>query len=199
MRLFLTPAWGRWRCDGCGSVLGISVRRRVLATIPWVGILFVLIGVLRITRLGYAIAIPMLLAAGILNYFLFDRPVLHERTGFRCRRCGYDLQGQVEGRCPECGTEFELAELAAHRASGRRKLPAVSRARTWIALAVALILGLFLATVVVIHFRGVRTRVPRRRPIAAPQSAPASQPATDEPATTAPAGSGGAATRPEEP
>ncbi len=27
-----------------------------------------------------------------------------------CRRCGYDLRGQIELRCPECGTSFERAE-----------------------------------------------------------------------------------------
>ena len=24
-----------------------------------------------------------------------------------CRRCGYNLKGLTEARCPECGTEFE--------------------------------------------------------------------------------------------
>ena len=25
----------------------------------------------------------------------------------RCARCGYDLQGLTEPRCPECGTPFD--------------------------------------------------------------------------------------------
>jgi len=29
----------------------------------------------------------------------------------RCRKCGYDLRGQRELRCPECGTEFDEAIL----------------------------------------------------------------------------------------
>jgi len=28
-----------------------------------------------------------------------------------CRRCGYNLTGNVSGRCPECGTEIDLASL----------------------------------------------------------------------------------------
>ena len=24
-----------------------------------------------------------------------------------CQKCGYDLTGNVSGRCPECGTELE--------------------------------------------------------------------------------------------
>jgi uncharacterized RDD family membrane protein YckC len=31
------------------------------------------------------------------------RRVFDDR-GFRCQRCGYDLTGNVSGRCPECGT-----------------------------------------------------------------------------------------------
>jgi hypothetical protein len=29
----------------------------------------------------------------------------------KCRKCGYDLRGQREPRCPECGTEFDEAIL----------------------------------------------------------------------------------------
>jgi len=29
-----------------------------------------------------------------------------------CRRCGYDLRGQRECRCPECGEQFTLSDLA---------------------------------------------------------------------------------------
>jgi hypothetical protein len=28
-----------------------------------------------------------------------------------CIKCGYDLRGQIEPRCPECGTEFDAALL----------------------------------------------------------------------------------------
>jgi rubrerythrin len=33
------------------------------------------------------------------------------RLGHRiCIECGYDLRGQVEHRCPECGTQFDLTK-----------------------------------------------------------------------------------------
>lgn len=31
----------------------------------------------------------------------------------RCRKCGYDLRGLHEARCPECGTQYTLDELVA--------------------------------------------------------------------------------------
>ena len=115
MRLFMTSIWGRWQCSSCGSVLGIDVRRRLLAMIPYLLLLVVLMKFLNLPGYGLAVALPVVIGAGLLNFFFFDRPVVHERTGFRCRTCGYDLRGQKEGRCPECGADFELEALAAHK------------------------------------------------------------------------------------
>jgi hypothetical protein len=39
-----------------------------------------------------------------------------------CVRCGYDLRGQVEARCPECGEVFDSALLEpAPKATGERE------------------------------------------------------------------------------
>lgn len=35
-----------------------------------------------------------------------------------CPRCGYDLRGLREARCPECGTEYTLDELLVRRETG---------------------------------------------------------------------------------
>jgi hypothetical protein len=37
--------------------------------------------------------------------WLWYRGHARYRSGY-CRRCGYDLTGNVSGRCPECGTEI---------------------------------------------------------------------------------------------
>ena len=171
IRLFVTPAWGRWRCGSCGSLLGIDVRRRLLATIPWVGILFFLIFVVRITSLGLVIAVPMIIAAGILNFFLFDRAVVRDRTGFRCRECGYDLQGQVEARCPECGAEFDLAELAAHQADGSEYRPVASWSKFRLALTIVVGVAVLLLTVGVMYLRSARVQTARQQAIATQQTA----------------------------
>lgn len=36
--------------------------------------------------------------------------MLIERRAFSYKKCGYDLRGQVEHRCPECGTPFDPGE-----------------------------------------------------------------------------------------
>jgi hypothetical protein len=173
IRLFFKSLWSRWRCEGCGSLLGVDVRRRWLATIPWAVVLFLLLGVLRVTNLGYAIAVPMIIAVGMLNYFLFDRAVVHERAGFRCRQCGYDLQGQVESRCPECGSEFDSSELAAYVARGPQVLSGVPRQRFELvfmviasAVTLALIGGL-------LYTRAARLPAIGARPPAPPVTIPA--------------------------
>lgn len=200
IRLFLTAAWGRWRCSGCGALLGIDVRRRLLATIPWVGILFFLMFVARITSLGYAIAVPMLLAAGMLNYFLFDRAVVHERTGFRCRGCGYDLQGQVEPRCPECGSEFDLTELATHKAGGPKAPPATPWYRSALAVTLVMSIALILTIAGIIHLKVVRTRAARRQATLTQQTAKTvDSTITGEQSTTAPVREEDAAAEPKPP
>jgi uncharacterized paraquat-inducible protein A len=44
-------------------------------------------------------------------YIRFLRQYLQDHGVAVCLRCGYDLRGQTEPRCPECGTEFKPALL----------------------------------------------------------------------------------------
>ncbi len=49
------------------------------------------------------------------------RPVASKRRHPLCAECGYDLVGTVEAdrrTCPECGVEFELADLVHERLPG---------------------------------------------------------------------------------
>jgi len=188
VRLFFTTVWGRWRCSGCGSLLGIDVRRRLLAMIPWIGILIILVGVLRITSLDYAIALPTLLGAAIVNFFLFDRAVVHERTGYRCRQCGYDLQGQVEPRCPECGSEYDPSELEAFKAGGPKKASSVTWYRSWLVLTIVMSIALLLTLGGVLHLKARRTAA-KTQPAVGSQPVARSIAGTvvDGQATTAPA------------
>jgi hypothetical protein len=175
----LRPAWSRWRCKGCGSLLGISWRRRLLASIPWMVILILLLGVLEIARWGYALAIPTLAVLGLANYLLFERVVVVEPRGFRCRGCGYDLQGQVEPRCPECGRQLdpdEAARLARWQPDDQAPRRAVHRWRTWLWIVVAGILtAALLAGVLLTRYS------PRRPPPSTPQSGTGVGTTTTEP------------------
>lgn len=51
--------------------------------------------------------------------------LLRATSGLHCARCGYNLQGNVSGICPECGTAVERrrqtgAPSTGHRESGKR-------------------------------------------------------------------------------
>lgn len=57
------------------------------------------------SRLAWDIAIPLwipFIACAVPTGLLWWRDRRRRRPGF-CERCGYDLTGNVSGRCPECG------------------------------------------------------------------------------------------------
>jgi len=54
--------------------------------------------------LGVPLWMPFLLV-GVATGMLWRRD-RHRRTPGHCARCGYDLTGNVSGRCPECGVEI---------------------------------------------------------------------------------------------
>ncbi len=69
--------------------------------------------------------------AGVLFFVLLDRAVVLERTGFRCRRCGYDLQGQERELCPKCGAAFSASDLADYKTGDVESRPR-RRAMGWV-------------------------------------------------------------------
>ncbi len=113
--MFRTTWWGNWRCDGCGSVLGISDWRRILPVVFFLAALFLATRVVRIpSNWEPPFAAIALFVVFVVHFRFCGQARVIERRGFRCLGCGYDLRGQVQGRCPECGDEFNLAELQAH-------------------------------------------------------------------------------------
>jgi hypothetical protein len=52
------------------------------------------------------------------------RSQLIERGTPICLECGYDLRGQIESRCPECGTAFDSSLLQPRSAHQREQPPA---------------------------------------------------------------------------
>lgn len=55
----------------------------------------------------------------------------------RCRRCDYDLRGQIEPRCPECGTPF--SEATVRRGQRRRRPWRIATGWLFVSLAAVLI------------------------------------------------------------
>ncbi len=162
-RTFFTSAWGSWRCSGCESLLAIDVRRRLLAIALAVAVLF---AVTRVVRVPPSLDLPFVLFVmfGVMTpYFLFlERIRVLERRGFRCRECGYDLQGQLDPRCPECGLEFSEAETPRIERAGLAcdsRRPAHRRRHAWAITAV--VVGVFLATVAGVGLLAYTTSVRR--------------------------------------
>jgi hypothetical protein len=161
MRTFLRPAWSRWRCEGCGSLLGISLTWRLLATVPWIALILFMLLVVDIMSLGFAVGLSVLITVGMANYMLLDRIIVVERCGFRCRGCGYDLRGQVAPACPECGRALDQEEIESmKRASAdaddarRARRSGVGR---WVTVSIVILLGLavFVQGLLVFRARGV--------------------------------------------
>lgn len=61
-----------------------------------------------------------------LLFLRFLRQTRRDRSGF-CDKCGYNLTGLTEPRCPECGKEFDHAGLAPQPSIANRPLAIGSR------------------------------------------------------------------------
>lgn len=92
----------RRRCDACFAVLTlIVVLALAAALIPFD------------EALGY-IALTVASLVGSAGILVVLARICHEpRKGpdVPCPKCGYDLRGQHECRCPECGERFTVGEL----------------------------------------------------------------------------------------
>ena len=131
--LMLDDAEERRRVNALGSQ---ALMRRGKT---WVGILGYILGVLIVSGLltglifdspqrvcgvparqisiVLAIVMPMaLIPIALIHYRrwmrVFLRHYLNEHGIPVCRNCGYDLRGQVDPRCPECGADSGLTNAA---------------------------------------------------------------------------------------
>lgn len=140
-----------WSCRGCGSRLRMNKSRRYLALVPFGGI--VVVAATFLSRAGWTdfAVIPVAVVVWLPCFLFFDRAIVLERRGFWCQDCGYDLRGQVDPHCPECGRDFDSTETA------QMKLPdpttAVkrhTRKRGYVRLVLAIVLVLALAASVIL-------------------------------------------------
>ena len=138
-RSFRTTAWGSFRCKACGSVLGISFPRRMIAVGIWTGVLLLSMGVLRLSAWGPLWSYSAMGVMFVAIFYLCEKIVLLDRRAFTCKRCGYDLRGLIETRCPECGTDFDPAER--ERIVARMASPAPKPRYRWIVPFVVVLLA----------------------------------------------------------
>ena len=130
----------------------------MLSLIPWFVIAFFLVWVIHVERYGPYVMGAVFILTFLMVLYLFERVVLIERRVFSCRQCGYDLQGLVDPRCPECGTPFDPTEKA--RIHARIGAPVPKLKRRWLVVILIVILAILL-------FAGFWTRLtsrPKTRP-----------------------------------
>ncbi len=177
----MSPMWAKWRCAGCASLLGIDTRRRLLAIFVWVPAVAGTLVLANRSGLGYPVSLPTLVVLGALIFRLIERAVVLERCGFRCRQCGYDLRGQGDPYCPECGRGFDAAEVAQMSSSDPAGVaqPAKRTGRRSSFILLALIIIVVVTQVIL----GI---VVHRRKTAAPAVVPTQQSAPAAPSSPAP-------------
>ncbi|MBU0717492.1 MAG: hypothetical protein KJ749_04520 [Planctomycetes bacterium] len=167
----LRPIWSQWRCTMCGSLLEINTTRRLLMLIPFAAVL--LLSISLASAIGvhttWVLAFVTLLA---LIPIVLQPPRVIERCGFRCKTCGYDLQGQVVPRCPECGRELDpggcqILGTGAYPAPTNRR---PSRLGTILLLIVIVVLGWSVAVVLYKTTRFTPKPAPASQPGAPPAS-----------------------------
>lgn len=98
--------------------LAQSIKRNLILMIPYVGAIGGAITMMKGQRWGDRWAGTMV----IWNKYAFREPF--SPGGRYCRGCGYDLTGNVSGRCPECGLDIPTpaAPPLAAPATGREGL-----------------------------------------------------------------------------
>lgn len=165
----LRPAWSQWTCRQCGSLLGISLLRRLLAAAIFIPVVVLTLRFTMAARSLYALGLVIVILGWIPLAMLIERPRVIARGGFRCRGCGYDLRGQVTPRCPECGRELDEAERELLATGAIPSWPA-RRPERWrrVALLMLILVGLLVAGLFV-----ATPRTPRRVVLPATQTAPA--------------------------
>jgi hypothetical protein len=149
----------------CGSVLAINAKRRFLAVVVCLGCFAVLAFVVQLQRYGLGVLLGAYLLSLWPIFYLLDGVVLIERRSFRCRSCGYQLEGLTVPRCPECGAGFDPSEKPRILERVGKPLP-----RSWHRWLVVLLVLLLLATIaanIVTHFRAAAgpRPTPAQRPV----------------------------------
>ncbi|HPD31202.1 MAG TPA: RDD family protein [Phycisphaerae bacterium] len=87
---------------------GQSFKRNLILAVPYLGLLGLIVGCITMLRgrrwgEGWAGTEVVWLKHATREPFA--------PAGRYCRVCGYDLTGNISGRCPECGTEIRDREL----------------------------------------------------------------------------------------
>lgn len=117
---------GSWALFCCAFITICYFGWRTLLSIWPLNLVNPFLGVLLCYGLSSAVSTLILRVWGHKSFPVFIRKELRRRGIPVCMECGYNLQGQVEPRCPECGEPFDLkllVESGARVAAPSAELP----------------------------------------------------------------------------
>jgi hypothetical protein len=140
----------------------------MLAVGIWACVLAALILTVRAHTWGTPAYLGVMLITLLPIVYACERITLVERRAFTCRRCGYDLHGLPEPRCPECGSAFDPSER--ERVQARIDSPPPRSRYRWIATVLLVLLGLSMLVGLILTYRAAPTPgpVPTPRPTSVP-------------------------------
>jgi len=98
--LIMPPLYPAFACEGVLTDLGMITPGQVGGWVP-----LLVVGILSWVFFGAV--------AGAI-YHTVRRRSLARRFPDHCLKCGYNLRGLPEPRCPECGTPFDPSRLKKH-------------------------------------------------------------------------------------
>jgi hypothetical protein len=119
IRSFLVMMFAPWRLPGMPYVPGWSRTLRVLSTsgvtMLWMGVILLLVTLEYPPNFALqAIAVLSIPALGLANMLIGQRVTRRRAREYgyaMCLRCEYPLDwNRPEGRCPECGLEYDLRQ-----------------------------------------------------------------------------------------
>jgi len=126
----------------------------MIAVGVWTAMLLFTMQVLGLYARGRLVSYAAMAVMLVVIFFLCEKIVLLDRRAFTCKKCGYDLQGLPENRCPECGTDFDPAER--ERILTRIASPAPKPRHRWIVAVVVALLTFATAGSMVVCRRASR-------------------------------------------
>jgi hypothetical protein len=162
-----------FRCKCCGSILGVSRPRRLLALGLWFVAFWAMMAILHLPAWGQPATYIAPVLTLIAIYYLCEKVVLVERRAFTCKKCGYDLRDLTENRCPECGTAFDPAER--ERIVARVDPPPPNPRHIWLAVLIVVVLAMAVVAGLIVWDRASATAGKRAAVPATPTGPPASQ------------------------
>ena len=115
LRVSRTFILSSFPCKTCSSVLRFSIARRLLGTTIGFIVYFIVMPLIEANLMQFDWKWQVAFYASFLVLvtcviFPFEKVILVAQGTISCKRCGYDIRGLENSRCPECGLSINQEE-----------------------------------------------------------------------------------------